>query len=721
MSILRYVPIPRIDPLTLRSANFAFRTMLASLLALYIALYLQLDEPHWAAVTVWVVGQPMRGMALLKSYYRFLGTVAGTVMAITLTAFFAQSGTLFIFYFACWIALCTMVATLLRNFKAYGAVLAGYTCGIIALNAYGKPDEIFDIAVARVTCIFLGIALEALVAAVFVKSTPQTALLARLRTICSDTAAFASAAINGDTQSDSDKAQRILRDIVILDAAVSYAAAEDQNIRRRAGVLRQVIVSVMTAVSAAEALGRHLAKHNQVPTVLQNRLQRASIALHNVTPENADKSVREISALYEEMQQTDWRRIELSDKPDAKVYFVSSRFSDMFGALASALQKTEDFFAGRSVSGRADISFHRDYNAARVNALRAFIAVISAGAFWYASGWSHGQNFTRLVAVVCALYATRDNPVIGSRNFFNGALVAGAAAGLCHIFILPGINGFPLLAMLLAPFMIAGGMLMVRPKTAGIATAFNIFFISLFGISNNARYPFEEFLNDLIPLICGVGISVIVFMVFFPLNLEKRRFNIQRSVLRDIAKLAQPHNRMQENRWCSRMADRLSLLSAIRPPGNNNSLMERIIAANEIGVQTIRLREISRNPEIPSICQQAMAQSLQALTWFPYLGLIPDVHTGSLFDFSLYISRLKHGSQMPDSHWLRQSLKQNARELDMYLTHTDNAELVTELKQELLQAIAAQREIAEIIEFHYMDEALSATPPSTDLAREINA
>lgn len=690
IGFLRHVPIPRVDPFTVRAANFAIRTTIASLLALYAAFYLQLEEPHWAAVTVWVVGQPMRGMALNKSFYRFFGTLAGAIMAIALTALFAQTPTLFLLTFASWIAFCTYISTLLRNFRAYGTVLAGYTCGIIALAAYGIPNEVFDIAVSRVSCIGLGIAFEALVAAVFVKSTPQPALLMRLRTICSDAAAFASAAIGDARNVGNDRAQRILRDIVSLDAAVSYAAAEDQNIRRQAGALRQIIISIMTAVSAAQALGRHVSHSAAVPETLHIRMQRTGETLRRVTPENSAAATEETEALYEEMQQADWKRV-ASGVSDPDTYFTGSRFADMLRALSTALRQTEDFFAGRPMKGTAELSLHRDFSAARINALRAFVAVICAGAFWTFSGWSHGQDFTRIVAVVCALYATRDNPVIGSRNFFNGALVAGAAAAFCHMFILSGINGYPLLVMLLAPFMIAGGFLMVRPKTVGIATAFNIYFISLLGLSNDTRLPFISFLNDLIPLIFGVGISVIVFMVFFPINLEKRRLNIQRATMRDIASLALSSSRMSEARWCSRMADRLSLLSAIRPPGNENPLIERTLAAVEIGVQTIRLREIQRNRQIPDAGLALVSDMLQM------------------------ISRLFHlvSSANPD-HRTIDSMHARIGQANARLTeiYTESSDLPPEQRMSLLQAISAQREITEILALHYIehDNGITGSP-----------
>lgn len=145
---------------------FALRTTAASLIALYIAFLINLDSPKWAAMTVWIVAQANRGMTVSKARYRVLGTFAGTGMAVTLTALFAQAPELLLGALAVWVGLCTGVATALRNFRAYGAVLAGYTAAIITLDAAAAPSQIFDIAEARLIYILLGIGVEAVLSAI---------------------------------------------------------------------------------------------------------------------------------------------------------------------------------------------------------------------------------------------------------------------------------------------------------------------------------------------------------------------------------------------------------------------------------------------------------------------------------------------------------------------------------------------------------------------------
>src|SRR5262252_10058551 len=89
---------------------FAVRTWLTSVLALFIAFFLQLDEPFWAGLAVWIVAQRIPGMTLSKSFHRILGTVIGTTMGVVLIALFSQTPELFILALALWIGACTVVS-----------------------------------------------------------------------------------------------------------------------------------------------------------------------------------------------------------------------------------------------------------------------------------------------------------------------------------------------------------------------------------------------------------------------------------------------------------------------------------------------------------------------------------------------------------------------------------------------------------------------------------
>jgi uncharacterized membrane protein YccC len=85
----------------------------------------------------------------------------GAVVIVVLTAVFPQNRFGFLVGLALWGGACALVATLLRNFAAYAAALAGYTAAIVAsdqLGATGGPNgQGFMLAVYRVSEIWIGI------------------------------------------------------------------------------------------------------------------------------------------------------------------------------------------------------------------------------------------------------------------------------------------------------------------------------------------------------------------------------------------------------------------------------------------------------------------------------------------------------------------------------------------------------------------------------------
>ena len=116
---------------------FGLRLWASVSLALYIAFWLQLDNPFWAGTSAAIVCQPQLGASLRKGWFRVVGTLIGAVMSMLLTACFPQDRALFLGALVLWCAICAVAATLLRNFASYAAALSGYTVAIIAGDLLG--------------------------------------------------------------------------------------------------------------------------------------------------------------------------------------------------------------------------------------------------------------------------------------------------------------------------------------------------------------------------------------------------------------------------------------------------------------------------------------------------------------------------------------------------------------------------------------------------------
>ena len=148
---------------------FGVRLWASVCLALYVAYWLELDNAYWAGTSAAIVCQPHLGASTRKAWFRMIGTLVGAVVIVVLTACFPQNRFGFLVCLALWGGICALVATLLRNFAAYAAALAGYTAAIIAsdqLGATGGPNgEAFTLAITRVSEIWIGIVCAGIVLA----------------------------------------------------------------------------------------------------------------------------------------------------------------------------------------------------------------------------------------------------------------------------------------------------------------------------------------------------------------------------------------------------------------------------------------------------------------------------------------------------------------------------------------------------------------------------
>ena len=136
---------------------YAVKTFAAAMLALYIALAAGLDRPYWAMATVYIVSQPLIGSLRSKAMYRLIGTVIGAAATIVLVPNLVDSPELLSAAGALWTGGCLYLALLDRSPRSYLFMLAGYTAALIGFPAVTTPDAIWDIALARVEEIWLGI------------------------------------------------------------------------------------------------------------------------------------------------------------------------------------------------------------------------------------------------------------------------------------------------------------------------------------------------------------------------------------------------------------------------------------------------------------------------------------------------------------------------------------------------------------------------------------
>ncbi|MDP2146236.1 MAG: FUSC family protein, partial [Pseudomonas sp.] len=146
---------------------YGVRTFAASMIALYIAMLMQMPRPYWAMATVYIVSSPFVGPTSSKALYRAIGTFLGAMAAVFFVPLFVQTPFLLVVVIALWTGILLFLSLHLRTANSYALMLAGYTLPLIALPVVDNPLAVWDVAEARTEEIFLGIAVAAVVGAMF--------------------------------------------------------------------------------------------------------------------------------------------------------------------------------------------------------------------------------------------------------------------------------------------------------------------------------------------------------------------------------------------------------------------------------------------------------------------------------------------------------------------------------------------------------------------------
>ncbi|MGO4334757.1 FUSC family protein [Labrys sp. KB_33_2] len=532
------------------SIAFALRTTAASLIALYIAFLINLDSPKWAAMTVWIVAQGSRGMTLSKARYRVLGTFAGTGIAVSLTALFAQAPELLLCALAVWVGLCTGVATALRNFRAYGAVLAGYTAAIITLDAAANPSQIFDVAEARLIYILLGIGVEATLSAILAPSRPLDDVRAGLDAYIRQAAGICARALGGEAAA-TPALQRLFAKALALDTTAEYAASASAVARGALGHVRAAASATLAQLAAAHSLRDYLARRDGQSGILLAEIS----ALLQAVANGSTNEQTPIAALRGGLGAAFACSDDRGEGGNERL-FLYDRLDALLSSLQTALARQALLARPEPPPSRLDFAFHIDLTAALHNGIRAIAAVLLASAAWILTAAPTGSGFVTIVSVVCALFATRDNPVAAGLGFLKGTGWAFAASAICNFALIPMISSFPLLAALVSLFMVPAGIAMRHPRTAAPAASFAIFFWDLVGPSNEVRTEAAGFFNGGMTLVAGIACGTLAFALLFPPNVQATRRRLHRAIRRDLSLIGSTPGFWTAAEWFSRTADR---------------------------------------------------------------------------------------------------------------------------------------------------------------------
>ena len=243
----------RLAGLPVSSWAFAVRLWIAITIALCTSFWLQLEAPFSAVLTVLILAEPTRGQALAKAGWRLIATVIGTAASIAITGALTQSGDLILAAFAAWLGLCVYAAGLLDGYRAYAAVLSGYTVGLIAVQQIDSPQRVFESGVSRGAAIAVGVLSITLVNNLLLAPDRYPRLMAQLAAMHRRIREYAKAVIRDDV-TDATAAATLMREIIALRPEIASLATESSSGSLRGAAARSTTVALVAELRAIRAL-----------------------------------------------------------------------------------------------------------------------------------------------------------------------------------------------------------------------------------------------------------------------------------------------------------------------------------------------------------------------------------------------------------------------------------------------------------------------------------
>lgn len=505
---------------------FALKTFIAGMLALFVSFELDLINPMWSIGTVLIIANPYSGMVSSKCVYRVVGTIGGAVIALTLTPHLINTPWIFTVVLSLWVGFALYVSLLDRTPRSYAFMLAGYSTAMIVFNAITYIDQynIFDIALARVIEISIGVISSAVVSATILPMHIGSAIKQRVIKTLKDTEnLFANLLTTDSQQNNTQLLAAITRDTTDIHALAVHLSYEKGELHGMTKPLQEMLHQISMVVANLVALSERIKQLQELRFIETHAEKLQQLSAHVVQfLEQKDLIVDENILQLPDEFESDFASLMESASTHQQV-LVAAMKMDVRHFISNVL--AVKVLWQRIQQGNKEIpdnitpmttkypSLHRDHGVAIRGGISAVLITFIVTGVWIVSGWKAGFMMAQMGAVTACILTALDNPVPVLRIFIWGSIASAVLVFVYAFGIFPHVTTFWELGLVLLPMflfavsMMANQMLMPVGMVLGINT--------MMGLNLHNAYSMDavSYLDSSFAMILGVLVSLIVIDV----------------------------------------------------------------------------------------------------------------------------------------------------------------------------------------------------------------
>ncbi|GAA5587247.1 p-hydroxybenzoic acid efflux pump subunit AaeB [Acinetobacter calcoaceticus] len=505
---------------------FATKTFIAGMLALFVSFELDLINPMWSIGTVLIIANPYSGMVSSKCVYRVVGTIGGAVIALTLTPHLINTPWLFTVVLSLWVGFALYVSLLDRTPRSYAFMLAGYSTAMIVFNAITYIDQynIFDIALARVIEISIGVISSAVVSATILPMHIGSAIKQRVIKTLKDTEnLFANLLIADPQQNNTQLLATITRDTTDIHALAVHLSYEKGELHGMTKPLQEMLHQISMVVANLVALSERIKQLQELRFIETHAEKLQQLSAHVVQfLEQKDLIIDENILQLPDEFESDFASLMESASTHQQV-LVAAMKMDVRHFISNVLavkvlwqriqQGNKEIPANITPMTTKYPSLHRDHGVAIRGGISAVLITFIVTGVWIISGWKAGFMMAQMGAVTACILTALDNPVPVLRIFIWGSIASAVLVFVYAFGIFPHVTTFWELGLVLLPMflfavsMMANQMLMPVGMVLGINT--------MMGLNLHNAYSMDavSYLDGSFAMILGVLVSLVVIDV----------------------------------------------------------------------------------------------------------------------------------------------------------------------------------------------------------------
>ena len=544
---------------------YGVRTFAASMIALYIALLMQMPRPYWAMATVYIVSSPFLGPTSSKALYRAIGTFLGATAAVLFVPMFVQSPYVLVVVIALWTGILLFMSLHLRTANSYALMLAGYTLPLIALPVVDNPLAVWDVAEARTEEIFLGIAVAAVVGAMFWPRRLAPVFNDAVGKWFADATTYSQKFLSRDVQPEEVAALRMamvasFNSLELMIGQLPHEGARPQTVRNTKE-LRGRMIHLLPVIDALE--DSLYALERRTPELVE-QFQPLLTATREWLS-HADADLGRWQALKDQLDALQPSAEALEDRKQLLFSNALYRLGEFIDLWQDCRSLQDAILCERQDSWRAVYRHWRlgrltpfiDRGLMLYSVASTILAIIVASMLWILLGWPDGGSAVILAAVACSFFASMDDPAPQIYRFFFWTGMSVLFASLYLFLILPNLHDFPMLVLAFSVPFICVGTLTVQPRfyLGMLLTLVNT--SSFISIQGAYDADFFAFVNSNLAGPIGLLFAFIWTLVARPFGAELAAKRLTRFSWKDIVRMTEPASLAEHRQLGVQLLDRL--------------------------------------------------------------------------------------------------------------------------------------------------------------------